>query len=285
KAGHLAALVAYYGFFSLFPLMLAFTSVLGFVVRDPDRQQRFADEAADQIPVVGDTIRDTAGRLDGSTIAVVVGLALALWSGMKIVDAMQNALNTVWAVPRLARPNIVERRLRSVGMLALIGGGLICSVAASSIAGRVDVLPGGSRIAIWAASALISIALYLVAFRLLTDASIPWRDVWPGAIFGGLSWWALRTVGSVFIANQQQSSGEAYGQFASIIALFAFLFLASQLSIVGAEINAVRARRLWPRSLTAGQLTRADLDAFEQLANSTRQDDAYLVVLQRRDSS
>lgn len=281
RAGHLAALVAYYGFFSLFPLMLAFTSVLGFVVPDPDDQARFADEAADQIPVVGRTIRDTAGQLDGSAVAVVVGVLLAVWSGLKIVDAMQNALNTVWAVPPVERPNIAERRLRGIAMLGLIGGGLVCSVVASSIATALDVIPGAGRVAIWAASAMVSIGLYLVAFRILTDARLAWSDLLPGAVFGGVCWWALQTFGSVFIANQQQSSGEAYGQYASIIALFAFLFLASQLSILGAEINVVRARRLWPRSLTPGSLTDADIEAFEHLANSTRQDASYRVELLR----
>ncbi len=281
KAGHLAALVAYYGFFSLFPLMLAFTSVLGFIITDPDDQRKFANEAADQIPVVGDTIRNTAGQLEGSTVAVVVGLALAVWSGLKIVDAMQNALNSVWSVPRISRPNIVERRLRSVLMLGLIGGGLVCSVIASNVATVVDVIPGGGRVAIWAATALVSVGLYLLAFQLLTDSDLPWRDLWPGAIFSGVSWWALQTFGSVFVVNQQQQSGEAYGEFASIIALFAFLFLAAQLSIVGAEISVVKSRKLWPRGLTSGRLTDADLAAFELLANSTRQDKTYEVVLRR----
>lgn len=281
KAGHLAALVAYYGFFSVFPLMLAFTSVLGFVISDPEDQQRFADEAADQIPVVGDTIRNTAGQLDGSAIAVVVGLALAVWSGMKIVDAMQNALNTVWAVPRVARPNIAERRLRGVAMLALVGGGMVGSVVASGIGATLDVVPGAGRLAIAGGTAIVSIGLYVLAFKVLTDARLSWRSVLPGAVFAGMCWWALQTFGSTFIANQQRSAGDAYGQFASIIALFAFLFLASQLSIVGAEINVVLARRLWPRSLTSRNLTAADVRAFELLADSTRQDESYRVTLRR----
>ena len=102
-----------------------------------------------------------------------------------------------------------------------------------------------------------------------------------GGVFAGMCWWALQTFGSTFIANQQRSAGDAYGQFASIIALFAFLFLASQLSIVGAEINVVLARRLWPRSLTPGNLTAADLRAFELLADSTRQDESYRVTIRR----
>lgn len=282
KAGYLAALVAYFGFFSLFPLMLAFTSVLGFVITDPAEQQEFSDAAADQIPVVGDTIRNTAGQLEGSVIAIAVGLLLALWSGLRIVDAMQNALNDVWDLPRIARPKLVERRLKGVLMLGLIGGGLVASIVASNVAAFVDVIPGAGKIAIWAASAFLSVLLYLVAFQLLTDVRLPWRDLWPGAIFGGVSWWALQTFGSAFIISQQESAGETYGQFAAIIALMAFLFLAAQLSILGAEISVVKSRKLWPRSFTKGEFTEADIVAFEHLAAATQQDENYEISVQVR---
>lgn len=282
KAGYLAALVAYFGFFSLFPLMLAFTSILGFVVTDPEDQREFSDAAADQIPVVGDIIRDTAGSLEGSVIAIVIGLALALWSGLRIVDAMQNAMNDVWDLPRVARPKLVERRVKGLLMLAVIGGGLVGSIVASNVASLVGAIPGAGKVAIWGGSALISILLYLVGYQLLTDKPLPWRDLWPGAIFGGLSWWALQTFGSVYITNQQQSAGETYGQFASIIALFAFLFLAAQLSILGAEISVVKARKLWPRSLVPGEFTTADLEAFADQAASTQQDESYEVIVRPR---
>lgn len=285
KAGYLAALVAYFGFFSLFPLMLAFTSILGFVVTDPQDQREFSDAAADQIPVVGDIIRDTAGSLEGSVIAIVIGLALALWSGLRIVDAMQNAMNDVWDLPRVVRPKLLERRLKGFLMLLVIGGGLVGSIVASNVAAFVDAIPGGGKVAIWAGTALISVLLYLVGYQLLTDAKLPWRDLWPGALFGGISWWALQTFGSAYITSQQASAGETYGQFASIIALFAFLFVAAQLSIVGAEISVVRARKLWPRSLVKGEVTEADLRAFEDLAASTLQDENYEVIVRPRSSS
>lgn len=282
KAGYLASLVAYFGFFSIFPLMLAFTSVLGFVITDPEEQLEFSDAAADQIPVIGDTIRNTAGQLEGSVIAIVVGLAVALWSGLRIVDAMQNALNDVWDLPRIARPKLVKRRLKGVLMLGLIGGGLVGSIAASNVAAFVDVIPGLGKIAILAGSAMVSILLYLLAFQLLTDTQLPWRDLWPGAIFGGIAWWALQTFGSAYIISQQQSAGETYGQFASIIALLAFLFLAAQFSILGAEISVVKSRRLWPRSFTKGEFTDADLAAFEYLAASTQQDENYVIRVETR---
>ena len=289
KAGYLAALIAYFGFFSMFPLMLAFTSILGFVVTNPDDQRRFSNTAADQIPVVGSTIRDTAGHLHGSVVAIVIGTAVALWAGLRIVDAMQNALNDVWGLPRSGRPKLARRRLRGLLMLALIGGGMLGSIAASNVATLVDVIPGIGKLAIWAASALVSVIMYLLAFQLLTDMSVPWRHLWPGAIFSGVAWWAMQTFGSVYVMRQQKAAGPTYGQFASIIALMAFLFAAAQLSILGAEISAVKAYRLWPRSLTKDNFTDADIDAFGRLADATRQNHSYEVTVHparrhRRDS-
>jgi uncharacterized BrkB/YihY/UPF0761 family membrane protein len=166
--------------------------------------------------------------------------------------------------------------------LALIGGGLVASIAASNVASIVSAIPGGGRLSIWGASAAVSVLLYLGAYQLLTDTKLPWRVLWPGAIFGGISWWALQTFGSVFIINQQQSAGATYGQFASIIALLVFLFIAAQFSILGAEINVVRARHLWPRSLVKGEFTPADLRAYEYQAASMRQDELYDVRIEPR---
>lgn len=279
KAGFLAALVAYFGFFSVFPLMLAFMSVLGYVLPDAEDQQEFADAAASQIPVVGSTIQNTAGSLSGSVVAIVIPVLVALWSGLKIVDAMQNALNDVWDLPPYHRPSMVKKRVRGVLMLGLIGGGLVASVAASNVASLLDVIPGIGKVAIWAGSLLISIGLYLLAFQLLTDVDLEWKDILPGAVFGGVGWWALQTFGSALIIRQQESAGEAYGDFASIIALLVFLFLAAQISILGAEISVVKSRRLWPRSIVKGNYTEADMEAFELLAASTRQEEFYDVAL------
>lgn len=279
KGAFMSALVAYFGFFSVFPLMMAFTSVVGFVVPDPEDQMRLADEAANQMPVVGGTIQSRAGSLEGSVWVVIIGLAVALWSGLRIVDAMQNAMNTVWDMPTYARPKIAERRLRSLTMLFLLGGGIIGSVAVSSLATYVDVIPGAGKAAIWAGSAAVSIGLYWLAYQLLTDLKIPWRTLLPSAIVGGLCWWGIQTFGSPLIARQKSSAGDAYGPFAEIIALLFFLYLAALLSILAAEISVVKSRKLWPRGLVKGDFTDADIEAFVLAAAATRQDRQYEVVL------
>lgn len=279
KAGLLAALISYFGFFSIFPLMLAFLSIIGFVL-DPDEQARFATQAANQIPVVGQTIVDTVqrdGAVDGSTIGAVIGILVAIWSGLKMIDSMQNALNDVWDIPPVERPNVVKRRGRSLLMLAVLGGGIVASVVVSGLATFIDDLPGGGKFGIWFGSAAISVIVYLVAFQLLTDAQLPWRDLVPGAIFGGVSWWALQTFGAGIVSSSAKN--ETFGSFASIIVLMTFFFIAAQLSIFGAEISVVKSRRLWPRSWTKGDLTPQDVVAYELLAASTQMDKSYDVRL------
>lgn len=275
--GKLAALIAYFGLFSIFPLMLAFTSIIGFVIPDPADQQRFGDAAANQIPVVGTVVKQQAGSLKGSAVLVVTGLVIALWSGLRVIDAMQNAMNTVWDVPPVMRPNMVKRRGRSMLMLTVLGAGIVGSVVASSLATFLSFIPGVGRFGIFFASAAVSVLLYLVAFQVLTDRRIPWRDLGWGAVFGGLSWWALQTFGTPIVARSAENP--TYGDFASIIALMTFFFLAAQFSIIGAELSAVRSRRLYPRSLIKGDLTVNDVRAFELLATSTQFDRSYEVRL------
>jgi uncharacterized BrkB/YihY/UPF0761 family membrane protein len=73
-AGNLAAAIAYYGFFSLFPLLMVLSSLAGYSLRDhPDLQQRLLDSALAQFPVVGAEIRTNVRSIQGSGLAVVIG--------------------------------------------------------------------------------------------------------------------------------------------------------------------------------------------------------------------
>src|SRR5437868_9948716 len=114
-AGHLAALVSYYLFFSLFPLLLVLVGVAGLVLAaHPDLQHQLLDSALANFPVIGDQIRASVGTSDRSGVALAVGLAAALWGGMGAIGAMQHTMNTIWNVPRFERPNLVQERLRSL---------------------------------------------------------------------------------------------------------------------------------------------------------------------------
>ncbi len=110
-AGGLAALIAYYGFFSLFPLMLVVVSVASSVLRnDPALQARIVDSAIAQFPIVGTQIRENVGSVAGSPLAIVIGIGAALWAGLAVVSSVKTAMDEIWDVPRRKRGSVHPAR-------------------------------------------------------------------------------------------------------------------------------------------------------------------------------
>ena len=115
QAGQLAALIAYYAFVSIFPLLLVLVTVLGFVLQgDPGEQQSIARRRARAVPRLRDTAATTA-IADGSGVALAWHRRLAA-RRLGIIGAAQNAFNQIWHVPFKDRPDFLPR-LRSLGML------------------------------------------------------------------------------------------------------------------------------------------------------------------------
>jgi YihY family inner membrane protein len=250
RAGQLAALIAYYGFFSLFPLLLVFATVVSIVVRgDQDLQQQLIGSALRQFPVVGTKIHDSIGELSGSSITLVVGIVGALWSGTAVVTAAQHAMDEVWDVPRVERPSIVRRAIRAFALLA----GFVVAIVASAVLAGIGGGGGAGAIALrivsTLASLLLSVAMFAFAFRVLTVAPVRWRDVIPGAIVAAVAWTLLLLGGGWLVDHEIRHASQAYGFFAIVIGLLTWIFVIAQVTVLAAEVNVVLARRLWPRAL------------------------------------
>jgi YihY family inner membrane protein len=250
EAGQLAAVVAFYGFLSLFPLLLVFVTLSSWLLTDrPDLQDELLDSALAQFPLIGDQLRDNVGQIEGSGLAFVVGVLVALWGGLGVVQAMQAAMNRAWDVPPAARPNFVTTRLRSIAMLAVLGVGVIASTVLNSVAGGLDGLGALGRVALLAASIVVSIGLFLVAFRLLPACSLRWRDVAPGAVLAAIAWVGLQTFGVALLSNRLRDASALYGMFGVVIGLLGWMYIQAQLTMVATELNVVLRERLWPRRL------------------------------------
>jgi uncharacterized BrkB/YihY/UPF0761 family membrane protein len=143
SAGNLAALIAYYGFVSIFPLLLVLVTVLSIVLKnDPGLQHRLLNSALAQYPVVGQQLR-SIGPLHETGLALVIGLVGTFIGARSVATAIQNALNTVWEIPIARRPGFPWSWLRSFGLILVIGLGLIGTTVLSSIAaGAGSVLTG-----------------------------------------------------------------------------------------------------------------------------------------------
>lgn len=263
QAGHLAALMAYYGFFALFPLLLVLVTVLGYVLRDNrDLYHDIVDSAVGQFPVIGSDLQVDA--LGGSTVALVLGLAAAFWAGLGITLAGQRAMDQVWDVPHRLRRNFLTARVR--GLLILLVLGLLNVVVTTAVGLLVSGLGGTElKIAGFAASALLDVALFWAVFRLFTSSDVPTRQLWLGIVLAAVGWAVLQTLGGLYVDRVVRRANQTYGFFAIVIGLMSWLYLGAQMLLYSAEANVVRARRLWPRSLME-PVTAADVQALRAAA-------------------
>ncbi|MGD1058384.1 MAG: YihY/virulence factor BrkB family protein [Solirubrobacteraceae bacterium] len=264
QAGQLAALVAYYGFVSLFPLLLVLVTVLGFVLQgDPSEQHRIVNGALGQFPIIRDQLK--LESLTGSSVGLVIGVVGSLLAGMGITGATQNAFNRIWSVPFKHRPNFLHSRLRGLGMLAILGTLSIVSTTAAGFVGSsshaaLDVAAG------ILVAFIFNVALFMTAFKLLTAVDVTWRQLLPGVIVAAIFWQLLQHLGGFYVDHELKRTGPLYGIFALVLGLLAWLYLGAQLTIFAAEINVVHVRRLWPRSFFSDPLLEADMRALTSSA-------------------
>ncbi len=276
------ARIAYYAFFSVFPLMLAFVSILGFALEDnAGLRQDILDSAYADMPVLGPFIRSDIGTIEGSGIALAVGVGVAVWAGLGITIALGQALDRVWSVPPVEQAGWAGRRLRGLMMLVLGGLGLIVSAIAGGLATRGELGPALATAVSILLSFTLDALIILGAFRLLAADPPRRRDLLPGVIAAAIALLVLQALGGWYVDSAIGRATDTYGLFATVIGLLSWLSLAAHLILVSAEVNAVRVLHLWPRSLR-GPLTPADARALEGYAERARRVPGERIVVQWR---
>jgi membrane protein len=273
QAGNLAALIAYYAFFSIFPLLLVFTTILGFVLQgNEDLQNEVKDSVLGHFP----GLQLGTHSLTGSVTALLIGLAASLWGGLGVTQAAQNAFDKVWAIPFKDRPNFVHSRLRGLLLLICLG---VLFVASAVVTSLVTVTLSGVlvKIAGYVVTLAVNFWLYVAAFRFLTVASVPTRSLWLGAAVGAVFLEILQFVGGIYVKHVITHASETYGTFATVIGLLVWLHLLAQMTLYAAEINAVVMRRLWPRSLVGPPEAPADQETLRALAKVEERHDTEQV--------
>ena len=267
QAGNLAALIAYYAFASLFPLLLVAYSILDIIARQNATLAARLRSALKHYPVIGTQLGESASHgLNKTGIALVIGILLTLYAGRGVATAMQNAMNTVWGVPMYRRPAFPKGLLRSLGLIAVLGPGEVITIALSTIAGGTGHLGSvADQVAAFAVSLLLNIVLFWLGFRIATSKEVDGKDMRLSAVLAAISWQILQLIGGAIIGHATNS---AYGVFGVVLGLLAWFYLQAQITLYVVELDVVRARRLWPRSLAPPPLTQADMRAYEMYAEA-----------------
>jgi YihY family inner membrane protein len=269
QAGNLAALIAYFGFASLFPLLLVFMTVLDIVLHgDPTLRNQVINSTFAKFPGVGTELQTHVHSLNASGAALVIGLILTFLGARGVAGGVQNALNSAWAIPYYRRPGFPWNLLRGIAMIIVVGIGLILtSFLAGVAAGVGHVLTGSSGpVGTVAVSLLVNIAVFWLAFRLATAREVTWREHFPAALASAVVWQVLQLLGSYIVGHQLSHNTSLYGMFGIVLGLLAWLYLQAQATLYAVEGAVVRARKLWPRSLAPPPLTPQDHAAYELYA-------------------
>jgi YihY family inner membrane protein len=272
RGPNLGVQIAYWGFFSVFALVLAFVAILGFVFQgDPSFQNEVRESALEQMPVIGPQISANVGSLTGSGVALAIGIVAALWTGLGATLAVGDAFDRLWAVPRVDRTGFMSSRVRGLLFLASAGSLTVASTALVGLVTDAQIQPAPAGVVSMIAATAVDLLVFIAAFRLLTSAEVATRSVLPGASVAALSWIALQAIGGIYFSQVVKGASDTYGGFAVVVGLLSWLYLGAQITLIAAEINVVLARRLWPRSI-AGALGPADRQALSDAVKAEQSD-------------
>lgn len=265
RAGALAALIAYYGFFALFPLLLLLTTALAFVMgHNAAFANRVLHSALAEFPIIGNQIQSNLHSLRATGVTLAIGLIGLAWGTRGLSEQVQHAMQEIWNVPGRRRPNFWTRLLRGGVMLGIVGAGVVFTTLLSGLAGF-----GGRTVPLQALilvmSATINVALFYLVFH-VTAPQVERRDVLPGAVLAGTAWQVLQALGSYVVGHQLRHASQVYGFFGVVLGLLAWMYLAAEITLYAAELNVVRAQHLWPRSIVQPPLTEPDQRAFTAIA-------------------
>ncbi|HYX96318.1 MAG TPA: YhjD/YihY/BrkB family envelope integrity protein [Geodermatophilus sp.] len=274
----LAALITYYGFLSLFPTLLLLATVLGLVLAgDPALQQQLLDSALAEFPVIGPQLARPEG-LGGGVTGIVVGGLVALYGALGMGQAIQHAMNTVWAVPRNERPDPITSRGRSLMLLFTLGLLVLASTVLSALGSGAAAYGGFSgwlNAVLTVASVLANAAVFVLGFRITTVRRLTTRQVLPGALTAAVVWQLLQSFGGVYVARVVANASAVDAVFALVLGLLAFLYVAAVALMLCVEIDVVRVDHLYPRALLTPfvdhkDLTEGDERVFSDAARAQR---------------
>ena len=261
EGGRQAALITYYGFLSIFPLLLVGVAVLSRVLANhPDLRRRLTDAIVP--PALQPTVEHSLATLPTSTVPLIVGLVGLLLSGTGVVFSAYQTLNHVADVRHRLRASYFSRYARVFAVLAILMLGALAVGTLTVVATALPSEPGLQRAAAVLGSALVIFGVLLLGAKLLLARPAPFRALWPGAAAGAVVVTVVLTLGAPLLARLVAKAGPVYGSFATVAGIFALLYLVGQALVYSAEIAAVRYARLWPRALDLNRPTAADVRAL-----------------------
>lgn len=271
QAAYQCALITYYGFLSLFPLLLVLTSVLQIVLKNHEAlHHKIVNGLIQYFPVVGNEIESSLHSPHKSGLALIIGLLLILYGARGGADAFRNAMDRLWQIPKSEQPGFPASVFISLKIIFFGAFGLIIATVLSSFATSL-----GRAIEFRILAVLISTAvlygLLVMLFNWSTSSKrIGYRDYAVGALLAAVGIQILQLGGGFIITHELKNLSSLYGTFALVLGILFWIYLQIQVVIYSVEVDTVRKLKLWPRSITQDPMTSQDKKAYEMYPQKER---------------
>jgi membrane protein len=246
----LAAETAYYFFFSLFPLLLFLTPILGLIGNGQQLMESMIDRLSANMPA--DTLsllRRVLGEIitsSGGAGIMSIGVLLAGWSGSNIFGSLMGALNVAYDVSE-TRPWWKQQLIR-IGTLLIAGGIMIFATVVFLDGERIAqwvgnlIGLGSAAVAAWSVVQLVLavallVALGAVVFKLLPNVHQRWSHVIVASAITTLLW-IVATLIFRFYVQHFGSYNKTYGTIGGVIMLLTWMYYSMFVLLTGGELAA-----------------------------------------------
>lgn len=248
KVPKLSASLAYYTVFSLGPLLIVIIFLCSvFLGREAiegtiyTQMQGFVgDDAAKQIQ---DIIKN-ASIMGKGTVAATIGIVTLLIGATTVFGEIQDSINDIWGLkphPKQAWLKLIKNRLLSFGIIASLGFLLLVSLGVTAVVEGIGnrlkaAFPDVTVVVFYIINLALTLGvttlLFAVIFKVLPDAKIRWKQVWPGAIFTSVLFMIGKFAISFYISKS--NIGSTYGAAGSLVILLVWIYYSSIILYFGA---------------------------------------------------
>lgn len=267
EAGYEGALITYYGFLSLFPLLFILLSLLQLsIFKTYHLRNEIISVINQRLPILGSELQANIHSKHRAGIALVVSLLITLYGARSVANAFQHALDRFWLVPKAKRVAGVKGALQNLGIIVVGGVAIILATILSTFAtsfGRSDPARAFSLIV----SMLTIFGLVLMVFRFGASITPPIKKLLTGSLVAAVGLQVIQIFGSYLVLHELKKLSSLYGSFAIALGILFWIYIQVRIVLYAAEINTVRSFALWPRSFTGSYITPQDEKAKQLYAH------------------
>ena len=258
QIGDMAASIAYYALFAIFPLFLGIISIASMVLDRVEVETELLKLAAQYLPGAGNVIKNNIDQVFRARGAIgIVALLGLIWSASALFGALTRVLDRAWGVAQTRAFHVAK--LRSLIMVVSVAALFILSLSSTTLLQTADrlavvdpfglggFLASGARVLLQGSSLFGSIAMPMLLYRFAPSQPMPWRDVAPAAVFAGFMFEVAKNA-FLFYLSQFAQFDKVYGSLSVVIVLLLWAYISSLILIVGAEFGAALGR--WHRGET-----------------------------------